>query len=88
MALHKVDDEKDEKRERFRLLNDRCLATLFATPLASRPHLIVMAFLAVTLLQIERVAEGAWNAATVDAANMAHTHVATTEVLTIFTYSS
>ena len=87
MALHKVDDEKDGKREKFRLLNDRCLATLFATPLASRPHLIVMAFLAVTLLQIER-AEGAWNAVTVDAANMAHTHVATAEVLTIFTYSS
>ena len=46
---------------------------------------MVIAFLAVTLLQIERVANGALNADTVDAANMAHTQEATTEVLTIFT---
>ena len=84
--LYVVESEKDWRRKRFRLQKGNFLATLFATPLASRPHLIVIAFLAVTLLQIERVAEGALNADTEDAANTAHMQVATTEVFTIFTY--
>ena len=47
--------------------------TLFATPFASRPHLIVMAFLEVTLVQTdELLIEGPLKADTVDTAKRAH----------------
>ena len=57
---------------------------MFATPFASRPHLIVMAFLEVTLLQIERVAIGALKADTDDTANRAQTHDTTADPFIIF----
>jgi hypothetical protein len=58
--------------------------TLFATPFASRPHLIVIAFLDVTLVHIdELLIDGPLKADTIDAARSTQTHDAT-DPFTIF----
>lgn len=57
---------------------------MFATPLASKPHLIVMAFLEVTLVHIdELLIDGPLKADTLDAARSTQTHDAT-DPFTIF----
>lgn len=63
------------------------ISTLFATPFASRPHLIVIAFLDVTLVHIEELLiEGPLKADTVDAARRAQTHDATADPFTILKF--